>query len=185
MSKKQTWVLIAGIIILIIILDQWTKYLAMSHLTLLTDTFGNELTRGILKEVTLIPHFLYFTLHLNDGAAWGSFSGALPFFIIITLLALSVFIFLMKDIDIKHKKFYTFSLPLLIGGTIGNFIDRTTTWLSDRGFVVDMIDVHIIGHNFPVFNVADAALTVGWIMLAIDLIFFDKKRGVQHDNIQG
>ncbi len=171
--KKHPYTITVVTTLCLVVLDQITKLLAVRHLTTIITPQGPT---GIKHEVTLINDFLYFTLHYNEGASWGLFPGRLTFFIIITLLALAVFIYLAKDTDFEHKPLYSLAIPLLIAGATGNFIDRITPFISDMGYVVDMIDVLIFNWDFPIFNVADMALTIGWIALAFDLVFLDHRR---------
>jgi signal peptidase II len=71
----------------------------------------------------------------------------------------------------RGARFLACALALVLGGAIGNLYDRMTL-----GYVVDFILVHYQGWNFPAFNVADSAITVGAIMLIIDAFFLEKKR---------
>jgi signal peptidase II len=153
--------------ILIVILalvgaDQLSKYLA-------------EAAMPLNDSVAWIEGFLYITHHHNEGAAWGLFPGATWFFYIVTAIALSVFGYLSMDIDFKRAKFYSVGIVLLIAGTIGNFIDRVRF-----GYVVDFIDVYIFSYDYPIFNFADSYLTIGVILFAIDLLFFEAKRKAAH-----
>ncbi len=142
----------------LIALDQWTKWLAQATLQ------GRE-------AIELIPSFLYLRYHINPGAAWGLLEGQFYFFVLITFAALAVFTYWAKDNAFKTKPFYSLALVLLISGTIGNFIDRVRF-----RYVIDFIDVYIFTYDFPIFNVADMALTIGVALFAIDLVFFDKRR---------
>ena len=107
--KKMYW----GIIIIVgcVFLDQITKIIA----------------KNILKpkgSVNVIKGFFKFTYLENDGGAWGIFGGKLVFFILITVAALGMMIYLLKDFDLNNNKLYSIGLCLVIAGTIGNFIDR-------------------------------------------------------------
>lgn len=145
-------ILISILIILILIgIDQLTKYLAFKNLD-----------EGITYKA--IPHLFKFTLVRNDGAAFSMLEGKQWFFYIITILALGGFGFLMKDVDIINMPIFTVSLCLIISGTIGNFIDRVI-YSSVRDFLTfDFM-------NFAIFNFADMCLTIGMILLVIDFIF--------------
>ncbi len=158
--------ILIGSVIGLVALDQFTKYLVDTRI------YYNYTTRAG-ESFTIIPSFLKLTHHRNTGAAWGSFEGQLVFFIIITIIALGVFIYLAKDIDYKKMFFYSLGITLLIGGTLGNFIDRL---FRHDNAVVDFIDTYIFGYNFPVFNVADMALTIGMIAFAIDIFLLEPKR---------
>ena len=126
------------------------------------------------RSLRLIPNFLYFTLHYNDGAAWGVLPGAMLFFVIVTVVALLLFIFLAKDLNFRHRMILSFGLVLLIAGATGNFIDRLRL-----GYVIDFIDFYIFGYDFPIFNVADMALTIGMIFFGFDVLFLEQKRKVK------
>jgi signal peptidase II len=129
-------------------LDQLTKWIVV-------------MTMPLNDSITLIPSFLSLTHARNFGASWSLFQNQMPFLIGVTLVALTIFIIwyvrLKPDFTLERL-----GLVLMIGGTIGNFIDRVTL-----GYVVDFIDVLIFGYDFPIFNVADIALTCGVIALLI------------------
>lgn len=141
-----------------IIIDQVTKWIIVKFMTYSPVTGG--------EKIEVIRDFFYITSHRNTGAAWGMLSGEMWFFIIITIISLGLFAYLMKDYDLKAQPIYSIGLLLLIGGTIGNFIDRIV-----RHEVVDFLDFYIFGYNFPIFNVADMCLTVGVTFVAISLLF--------------
>ncbi len=112
----------------------------------------------------LIPGILSFTYILNDGAAYGMFSGKQGMLIVLTsivLIGLTAYVLLMRK---KISAFEKLSLGLIVGGGVGNLIGR----ISD-GFVVDFIDIHII----PVFNLADIGITVGCFLLVITVLFIE------------
>lgn len=144
------------IIVISIILDQLTKYLARTHL----ESAGS---------ITIIKGFFNLTYVENRGAAWGMLSGKLWLFYVITFVSLFVMGYLFKDFNIKDNALYSIGLALVIGGTIGNFIDRAIF-----KYVTDMFDFYIFGYNFPVFNIADICLTCGVFLIVIKLIFFSK-----------
>lgn len=136
------------IIPLLVILDQGTKYLADK----LISTFN---------PIELLP-FLHLVNLRNEGAAFGMFkSFGNNIFIIISLIAIGVIFFLL----IKGKE-NPLGLSLILGGAIGNLIDRFF-----RGSVVDFIDVFAGRHHWPAFNVADSALTIGIGLIFIKLFF--------------
>lgn len=159
----KTHLTTAAIVLFLIALDQLTKWAAQLFLR------GRE-------AIELIPSFLYFNYHINPGAAWGMLEGQFYLFVIITFAALALFIFWSKDNAYKQKPFYSIALALLISGTIGNFIDRVRF-----RYVIDFIDVYIFSYDFPIFNVADMALSIGVFLFAVDLIFFEKRR-MTHEN---
>ncbi|MGI6787721.1 MAG: signal peptidase II [Acholeplasmataceae bacterium] len=153
------------IIISIIGLDQGLKYLA------------KFLLQG-KNEVTWIPHVLTFNYVENRGAAWGMLEGKHFFFFIITIIALVVFGYMFTKADFKNKKVYSLSIAFLIAGTLGNALDRLIL-----GYVIDFIHVpfltyilDLVGLSNFWFNIADLSLTVGVILLVIDILFFESKR---------
>lgn len=143
------WATVATILV---VLDQVTKYLAMTKI-------GNRL-------IQVIPGLFDFVYVKNTGAAFSILSNSTVILSIISVLfCIGVLIYwiLKKPSHVLMK----LSLTLLFAGALGNAIDRII-----RGFVVDFISTSFI--DFPVFNVADIAITCGAVLLAIYIIFFDK-----------
>lgn len=150
------------------------RIMAWSSLVIVLDFISKLWASESLQgepSIALIPSFLYLTYHTNPGAAWGILQGQQLFFAAITMVALAIFFYWALTADFKEKFFYSWALVLLIGGTIGNFIDRVRF-----GYVIDFIDVYLGSYNFPIFNIADAALTVGVIAFSFDLLFLESKR---------
>ena len=107
------------------------------------------------------PNVLSLNYIKNDGAAWSSFSGQQWFFLILTPIVLVVALwFLWKKMA---QNWYFIGLTLIIAGALGNFIDRIR-----QGFVVDMFLTEFI--NFPIFNIADILLSVGFVLLFIAIL---------------
>lgn len=113
--------------------------------------------------------------HRNRGAAWGMLEGQMWLFSIVTIGVIIAIIYFYHK-EAKGKPLFQVGLMLLLGGAIGNFIDRIF-----RGEVVDFADVliPIINYDFPIFNIADAALTIAVVVLMIGLIAEDKKEKKQ------
>ncbi len=140
---------------IVLVLDQITKYIIRTHVRLY-DT------------VAVIPGFFNITYVRNKGAAFGILSG-LPefwrsaFFIAVTIVAVAAIIALIiKTTD--RLPVYAFSL--IAGGAMGNLIDRIR-----YGEVVDFIQWYVKSHYWPSFNVADSAITIGVVLLAIEMLF--------------
>lgn len=153
--KKQSllpWSLI--LIVGLIIVDQIVKHWVTSNIPL----NGSR---------TFIPGLLDLDNLHNTGAAWSMLEGRQCFFAVITVIAIIVVAYLMwKN---RRSAWIMTGLSLIMAGAVGNFIDR----LSQR-YVVDMFALKNV--NFPVFNVADACLTVGvFIMLIVVLKEDDHK----------
>lgn len=143
-------------ILVLIALDQYTKYLIVKALE-------------IGESIQVIRDFLFITSHRNQGAAWGILQGKMWLFYIVTIVVLIILIIFFKN-EAKGKPLTQLGLSLLIAGSIGNFIDRLF-----RGEVVDFVDTYIFGYNFPIFNVADAALTIGVVVLIIVILLEGKE----------
>ena len=156
--KKLRWLWLS---LLVIALDQLTKHVVVSHMSL-----------GQLMEV--FPFFGW-TLAYNYGAAFSFLhdaGGWQRWFFAGIALAVSVgVVWWLTRLPERGARFLACALALVLGGAIGNLYDRMTL-----GYVVDFILVHYQGWNFPAFNVADSAITVGAIMLVIDAFFLEKKR---------
>ena len=138
----------------IVALDQLTKYLTVVYLK-------------PVEEISLIPEVLHLQYVENRGAAFGSFQGQMVLFYLITLVMLGFLVMMLRRNWVRGRYGRTVVL-CLVGGALGNFIDRVRL-----GYVVDMIAVKFI--RFPVFNVADVFLTCGCVALAVYFIFFDEK----------
>lgn len=144
------------IITAVITLDRITKALAVSHLSTI-DTYP------------LINGVLHLTYTENTGAAFSIFKGKASYLAIFSVAVVAVIIFLFIFQIKKNKSciLYLSSIAMIIGGAIGNMIDR-----FKLGYVVDFVDFRLI--NFAIFNVADVFLTVGTIILCLCLLF-DKR----------
>jgi signal peptidase II len=137
--------------IFIILLDQVTKWLIVTKMYL-----------G--ESIPVIDNFLYITSHRNRGAAWGILQGQMWFFYLITTVVIIGIIYYIQKAA-KGKMLLGVSLAFMLGGAIGNFIDRLL-----RKEVVDFIHTYIFSYNFPVFNIADSALVIGVILLMIQML---------------
>lgn len=140
-----------AIIIFVIFLDQYSKYLILTHIKPL-ETFS------------LIPNFFHLTYAENTGAAFSLFSDMQLFLIIISVIFICVLIFfLVKIPKIKENRVINISLSFIIGGATGNLIDRMRL-----DYVVDFLDFRMI--KFAIFNFADMFVVCGSIILVIALL---------------
>ena len=132
--------------IFIVLIDQFTKYLMFYN-----------------KKLFINKDFLLFKLDFvkNYGAAFNIFSGSRVFLSLISIFIsiLLIYLILRKN---TINSFDLYSYSFILGGTIGNGIDRIY-----RGFVVDFINLNII--NFPVFNIADISINIGFIILLYNI----------------
>lgn len=153
-------------------------YIGLSLFITLIILIGDQLTKFIIRtQMTLgesfavVPKFLYITSHRNNGAAWGILSGKMTFFYIITIIVLiALIVFYIKEA--KNNMLMQIAISLLFSGALGNFIDRVSS-----GEVVDFIDTVIFGYDFPIFNIADASLTIGVVLLIIVLLKDQNQKG--------
>lgn len=146
-----------SIALVIVLLDQLTKWLIVKNMEL-----------G--ERISVWDPWLGILSHRNRGAAWGMLEGQMWLFTLITIgVIIGIIYFYHKEAN--GKPLYAWSLMILLGGAIGNFIDRLF-----RGEVVDFVDVLIpvIDYHFPIFNVADMALTVAVVLLFIAVIFDER-----------
>jgi len=144
------------IALFIIAIDQISKWLIVKNMELGTS-------------IPIIDNVLYITSHRNRGAAWGILENKMWFFYIITVVFVVFIVFYMKKYA-KTDKLLGISLGLILGGAIGNFIDRVF-----RQEVVDFIHVYIFSYNYPVFNIADSALCIGVVLIIIQTLLEGKK----------
>jgi len=163
--------------------DRWKRIvkIALPLVVLCLCVLFDQLTKVHFKktlsdggDVSIIPNFFYFTYTVNTGAAWSflaDVSWGQIFFKILTGVSLILFGFLMFYAYKKDYKWLTYSVALIIGGTIGNFIDR----LFFNG-VTDFIGFIFGDYHFPIFNLADTFLVVGVIMALIHFLFLDNNK---------
>ncbi len=144
--------------VIIVALDQWTKWLVVKNMEL-----------G--ERIPLLDPTLALLSHRNRGAAWGMLEGQIWLFSIVTVIVIAGILYYFHK-EAKGKPLFQLSLMIILGGAIGNFIDRLYL-----GEVVDFIDVliPIINYDFPIFNIADAALTIGVVMVMI-VLFLEEIR---------
>ncbi len=131
----------------IIFLDQGSKFLATKFLHLNTP-------------VVIIKNFLNFTLVHNRGAAFGNFQNKLFLLIFISIFAIALIFYNLRDK--RNSTIFKLSLSLILGGAIGNLIDRLRF-----GFVIDFLDLRV----WPVFNLADSVITIAAFLIIWELLF--------------
>lgn len=147
----RTYMLYFLIALVVIIIDQITKWLVLTNMEL-------------RESIIIIENFLYITSHRNPGAAWGILAGQMTFFYIITAIVIVVIVYYIRKYA-HESRLLGVGLGLILGGAIGNFIDRLV-----YQEVVDFIDVYFGSYSYPIFNLADSALVIGVIMIGIVVI---------------
>ena len=145
----------------VILLDLLTKELVISKLI---PTTGSS--------VDVLPGFVNFIYVKNRGAAWGMLAGRPVFLIVISIIILALllafYILRVRKTGNKSSVLLAISMGLIIGGCIGNLVDRIAF-----GYVRDFINFQFM--NFPVFNFADVSLTFGVIIILIYFVFYYSK----------
>jgi signal peptidase II len=138
----------------VIVADQWTKWLVEIHLP---QHAAQPLIPSLLNLTHVRNTGVAFCLFAADGAASGSW--LLIALGLAALAAVSVYFWFTPGRD----RLLLVALALVVGGAIGNLIDRVTS-----GAVTDFIDVYVGLHHWPAFNVADSAITIGILLMALD-----------------
>jgi len=142
------------------------KILIISGIVLLLDQLSKILAGAFLElnaSKVLIKNFFNLTYVYNEGAAWSILTGKRIMLIVISLISLYIIYSFIKDFKETKKNILAFGL--LIGGILGNLLDRLFL-----GYVRDFLDFYIFGYNYPIFNVGDMAIFIGVILLLIAIV---------------
>lgn len=143
---------------LIVALDLWFK-----------SFIENMIPLG--KSITMIPDFFDLMNVRNTGAAWSMLSGARVLFLVLTPIVCAGLIYYF----IKKEDVYQLTaISLILAGALGNYYDRVVF-----GYVRDMFAFNIFGYNFPVFNIADSAVSIGVGILIVLVIL--EEMGLYHE----
>lgn len=143
--------------IIFIVIDQLSKLIVINNLS-------NN------KSIEVIKSFFYLTYTNNKGAAFSILTGKRILLILVALIIIGVLIYYIRRNKIEEK-INKIALSLIIGGSIGNLIDRLV-----RGAVIDFLDFKIFGYNYPIFNLADTFIVIGVFLLIIEMFRKEKKK---------
>jgi signal peptidase II len=169
-----------GLVIDCIILDQITKWLVLDYL--FRPELGEE-TLGLVewfKNTDRLPFvsieylpFFNMTMVWNEGVSFGMFQSGNPWPLTIVALGISG----LFGVWLTRTKSWmeAITLSMVIGGALGNVIDR-----FHYGAVADFFDFHIAGWHYPAFNLADSFITVGIVLLLIYSLFFQRESNEAH-----
>ncbi|WP_405082471.1 signal peptidase II [Paenibacillus chitinolyticus] len=155
--------------LIVFLIDQGTKWLVVKNIPL-------------HDSIPVIGEFFQLTSHRNRGAAFGILQDQRWFFILITLVIVAGVVLYLNRTRKAGQKLMSLALALLLGGAVGNFLDRLLF-----GEVVDFLQLHFqfsffgkaVDYIYPIFNVADSAIVIGVILIFIDSIISwkNEKRG--------
>ncbi len=177
------WALLALLFAGLVLLDQWTKYLAVERLTVAFQRGGDatlsERVRGFytyrhLEPISTDPHYVWKPVWRmnyveNPGAAWGLFRGFSQrfretFFTLVSLGAAAFILHYYRKLR-DDQRYLQVALALVLSGAIGNFLDRLA-----RGYVIDFVEWYWWNRpdlRWPTFNVADSLIVVGVALLVL------------------
>jgi len=155
--------------VIVFVLDQLTKAWIFNNPNLPLDSYFYP------DSIEVIKNFFYIVHIGNEGAAWGMFAGQGTFLAFFAVIALFAIYKLRHSLEL-HRKPMQFAFGLLIGGVLGNMIDRLI-----HGHVIDFLDFHfpfsipyvLPDGRYPAFNIADCGIVIG-VFAYITLSFFQK-----------
>lgn len=155
---------------IVFVLDQASKWWIVRNIPLYDS-------RSVIGE------FFQLTSHRNRGAAFSILQNQRWFFIVITIVIMVGILWYMKRTVREKKRLLTFALSLVLGGALGNFVDRALF-----GEVVDFLKFHFafINYTFAIFNLADSAIVIGVILIFLDSVIAwrNEKKGAGHEQQQ-
>ncbi|MFA4910552.1 MAG: signal peptidase II [Desulfobacteria bacterium] len=154
---KKKYLITIAIVLGVILLDQSSKLYIDRVLPL-------------YYSIPIIKNFIHITYVRNTGAAFGLLASQgtgfkVFFFATTSIIAVLIILFFLRSLK-DTETLLTSSLSLIMGGAIGNLIDRVRL-----GEVIDFIDLHWYSYHWPAFNVADSAITVGGVFLIVNTVF--------------
>lgn len=148
--------------VIILALDQIVKFFIRTHMT-------------IGREVPVFGHFLVLDYIQNPGAAWSMFGGQRGLLILIALVVIAAIVYV--QVRYRPGALVQIGMGLLLGGAIGNLVDRILF-----GKVTDFIYIQVI--NYPIFNLADSAIVVGVLLILIRSFFANKTGESQQQSLE-
>jgi signal peptidase II len=158
------WLLLS---VMVVVVDRWTKEMVTARFEL-------------FERLPVLPSFDLTRMH-NTGAAFSflaSASGWQNWFFAAVAIGVSAVILWWLFQQPAGRVAAPLGLSLVLGGAIGNLVDRVT-----QGYVVDFVLVYYDRWSFPAFNVADSAITLGVILLLIDGFFLESRRAINASNV--
>lgn len=160
MPKRTSGLVFVWLCIIVVLIDQWVKYEVLQYLT--------------PYEPYEITSFFSLMLAFNTGAAFSMLSSGTGWQLwLFSCVAVIICILLLRWLARlkRHQVWLCSAIALILGGAIGNLVDRLTL-----GYVVDYFLLHIHSYAWPTFNVADSAICIGAVMLVLDVFFQWRKK---------
>ncbi len=146
-------------VVILVLMDQFSKFLVVVNL------------KG-KPPLVLIDNFLSFYYIENRGAAFGILQGRKLLFTIVTIVVVVILLYMLYKYYKTSSFLFKTSLVLILGGTLGNFIDRIRL-----DYVVDFISTRIFGYDFAIFNLADTFIVIGSFLLVLMILLHDNEKG--------
>lgn len=153
MKNKLKYIIYIFIVFMAIVLDQFSKFIVQENIA-----YG--------ESKTIFDNFFSLTYIHNEGAAFGMMDGKVIYLILFSIIV--ILFILYQFYTYKDSRFMCNSFSLLLGGLLGNFIDRVFL-----GHVRDFLDFNIFGYNFPVFNVADICICVSVLFIIYGIMMYE------------
>jgi signal peptidase II len=153
----KKWPFVTAVVVAVVALDQLTKWWIRSSVPL-------------HESIVVVPSLVSITHLRNPGGAFSLLAQSadgfrIPFFVVMSGVAVAALIYFLREIE-AHQKILLFAVAGVLGGAIGNLIDRVAV-----GAVTDFLDVYWGTYHWPAFNVADSFITVGVIVLLAQSFF--------------
>lgn len=145
------------IALFVFLVDQGIKYLIATRLEL-------------YEQIPVIGDFFLITSSRNKGAAFGILQNQLWFFIVVTVFVVVGIVWYMQKVRAEGRKLLPTALALVLGGALGNFIDRLI-----MGEVVDFLQFNFGSYTFPIFNLADSCIVIGVGLIILDTLLEGKR----------
>ncbi|HUY20219.1 MAG TPA: signal peptidase II [Candidatus Binataceae bacterium] len=152
---RTMWLMLATVTAPVLIADQASKLYVASHLQL-------------YRSIPIVPHLFDLTYTLNPGAAFSLFVSLPPEVrsgLLFTITAIAIVVLIVLLGQARELSWGSVGFALILGGALGNLIDRVV-----RGRVIDFIRLHYYGWSYPVFNLADSAITIGVAILLFEAL---------------
>jgi signal peptidase II len=148
--------LLGAITIPVILLDQATKLFVQAHMAL-------------YESIAIIPNYLDITYTLNPGAAFSMLADA-PVWVrtmfLLSMACAAIVVLAVMIVRAERVSISSVAFALILGGAMGNLIDRAV-----RGRVIDFMRAHYYDLNYPIFNVADSAISIGVALIILTAFF--------------